>query len=245
MMVLKKILIVLWKCWFYLLTGVLVILIGFLWVYPLSFSARTFPLAYKGIRLWAVLIFYGSGFRLKVNKNAVLDKNKAYIFIANHSSILDIMVMCVLHPNHPIVFVGKEELAHVPIFGTIYKRICIVVNRKDVKSRTHVFTLAKEKIIQRESLVIFPEGGIPDDKSIVLDKFKDGPFTIGISTGVPIVVYTFKGLKEIFPESFWGGYPGTVKVNLIEIIEADGLTLDDKNKIKDDCYKIMYDNLTN
>lgn len=239
----KKILIVLWKCWFYLITGILVIVIGFLWVYPLSFSNRSFQMAYKGIRLWALLIFYGSGFRLKVERNIEIDKNKAYIFIANHSSIVDIMVMAILHPNHPIVFVGKEELAHIPIFGTIYKRICIVVNRKEVKSRTHVFALAKERIIRRESLVIFPEGGIPDDRSVVLDRFKDGAFTIGISTAAPIAVYTISGLKNMFPETFTVGYPGTVKVKLIEIIETEGLTLADKNNIKEDCYRMMYNAL--
>lgn len=239
----KNLLILIWKCWFYLLTALLVILIGVFWVYPLSFSARTFPFAYKGIRLWAILTFYGSGFRLKVERKKKLDKKQAYIFIANHTSILDIMVMSILHSRHPIVFVGKEELAHLPIFGTIYKRICIVVNRKDVKSRTHVFKLAKERISQGESIVIFPEGGIPNDRSTVLDHFKDGPFTIGISTGAPIAVYTIKGLKKMFPEKFFEGYPGKVKVKLIDVIQDENLTLADKTKIKESCFEMMYADL--
>lgn len=245
MKLVKKTLIFLWKCWFNLLTGLLVLLIGLLWVYPLSFSARSFPYAYKGIRLWAILIFYGSGFRMKVEYNKKLDKKKPYIFIANHTSTLDIMVMTILHKHHPIVFVGKEELVHIPIFGTIYKRICIVVNRKDIKSRTHVFKLAKERINQGESIVIFPEGGIPKNTDLILDKFKDGPFTIGISTGAPIVVYTIKGLKEMFPENFWKGYPGRVKVKLIEIIQDEKLTLADKDKIKDSCFEMMVADLKN
>lgn len=238
-----KIIILLWKLWFYLLTAILVILIGFLWVYPLSFFSKSFHIAYKGIRLWAILVFYGSGFRLKVERKDKLEKNKPHIFIANHTSIIDIMVMAIIHKNHPVVFVGKEELANIPIFGTIYKRICIVVNRKDIKSRTHVYTLAKERIMRSENIVIFPEGGIPDDKSIVLDRFKDGAFTIAVSSKTPIVVYTIKGLKEMFPDKFWEGFPGKVLVRQLEIIDTDNLSLDDKDKIKRQAFDIMYNDL--
>lgn len=245
MKLIKNILILIWKSWFILLTSTLVIVIGILWVYPLSYSVRTFPLAYKGIRLWAILSFYGLGFRMTVNRKKELENNRAYIFISNHTSILDIMVMAILHKHHPIVFVGKEELAHIPIFGKIYKRICIVVNRKDLKSRTHVFKLAKERIGLRESLVIFPEGGIPDNRKVRLAKFKDGPFTIGISTGTPIVVYTINGLKKMFPEVFFEGHPGRIQVNLIEIIEVNDLTLAQKDEIKMHCFKLMDADLNN
>lgn len=239
----KKILIGSWKCWVYFLTAILVIIIGVFWTYPLSLSAKTFPLAYKGIRLWAWLIFYGSGFRLDLEKVKELEKKQSYIFIANHSSVIDIMVMALIHKNHPVVFIGKEELTRIPIFGTIYKRICIVVNRKDMKSRTHVYQLAKERIQHGNSLIIFPEGGIPDDTSIILDHFKDGPFTIGISTQTPIAVYTIKGLKNMFPDEFFEGYPGKVTVKLLDIIHVKNLTLADKKEIKEKSFRMMFSDL--
>lgn len=151
--------------------------------------------------------------------------------------------MAIIHKNHPVVFVGKEELARLPIFGIIYKKICIVVNRSDKRSRTRVFNLAKQKIILGQSIVIFPEGGIPDDESIVLDKFKDGAVSIAIATKVPIAVYAIKGLKEMFPWSWTRGYPGKVKVNLIEIVRTENLTLGDKDQIKDEIYKKLYTEL--
>jgi len=239
----KKILTILWKCWFILLTSVLVIIIGIFWTFPFALSNKTFPLAYKGIRLWSILIFYGTGFRLDLNRVQTLDRNQPYIFISNHASILDIMIMALIHKHHPIVFVGKEELARLPIFGPIYRRICITVNRSDTKSRTRVFKLAKEKISSGQSIVIYPEGGIPHDDSISLQRFKDGAFTIAISTRVPIVVYCFKGVKEMFPWSWTKGYPGTAKVKLIDIIPTENLSLRDKDKIKEICYKKIYDDL--
>ncbi len=237
----KKILTLLWKIWFLILSTFLIITIGVFWTFPLALSSKTFPLAYKGIRLWAILIFYGLGFRLELSKNQNLEKDQPYIFISNHTSILDIMLMAILHKNHPIVFVGKDELAKLPIFGSIYRKICITVDRSDAKSRTRVFKLAKERISQGSSIVIFPEGGIPDDESVILGEFMEGAFMIAIATQVPIVIYSIKGLKKMFPWSWTRGYPGKVRVNLIDIIPTENLSLRDKSEVKEKSYRLIYD----
>lgn len=239
----KKILILLWKCWFIILTTFLVLTIGVFWTFPFALTNKTFPIAYKGIRLWAILIFYGSGFCFEISPNRTLDKSQPYIFISNHTSVLDIMLMAIIHKHHPIVFVGKEELARLPIFGPIYRRICITVDRSSTKSRMRVFKLAKQKINSGQSIVIYPEGGIPHDERITLQRFKDGAFTIAIATGAPIVVYSFKGMKEMFPWSWTRGYPGRAKVNLIDIIPTENLSLRDKDKIKEICYQKIHNDL--
>lgn len=233
----KEIIIILWKCWFLFLSTSIILTVGLFWTFPLAFSAKTFPLAYKGIRLWAILLFYGSGFRLKYEGNLELDPKKSYMFISNHTSIVDIVVMAIIHPHHPMVFVGKKELAKVPIFGIIFKRIAIMVDRNDQKSKAKVFRLAKEKIKLGKSIVIFPEGGVSDDVNLILDKFKDGAFTIATITDLPIAVYAFKGLKEMFPFSWKKGYPGTIRVKLLDIIETKELSLKDKEELKELCFQ--------
>ncbi|MFV0304702.1 MAG: lysophospholipid acyltransferase family protein [Moheibacter sp.] len=246
MEIIKKTVTLLWKCWFLLVTTILVLIIGIFWTFPLTFSPKTFPLAYKGIRLWAILVFYSSGFRLDFQKEkTTLNPTQPYIFISNHTSILDIMVMAIIHKHHPIVFVGKEELTKLPIFGTIYKQICITVDRLNAKSKARVFHLAKEKINLGKSIVIFPEGGIPDDESIVLQRFKDGAFSIAITSKVPIAVYSIKGLKEMFPWSWSRGYPGKVHVKRIDIVSTENLSLQDKDEVREICYQKLYNDLTN
>lgn len=233
----KEIFSLLWKCWFFLLATFLILTIGILWTYPLSFSQKTYPLAYKGIRLWAIICFYGSGFRLHFDKDLELNPNQSYLFISNHASLMDIAVMAIIHPKHPIVFVAKEELAKTPVFGTIFKRICIMVNRSDNTSKRRVFKLAKEKIDLGNSIVIFPEGGVSDDTDLILDQFKDGAFAIATITDLPIVVYTIKGLKEMFPFNWRKGYPGTVQVKLLDIIETKELSLKNINELKEICHQ--------
>lgn len=208
-----KILNYLWRAWLLILAFVFTLIFG-LPVYLFSFSKKHYKYAYRFVRYWSYCIFYGMGLRYELTRlsGETLDKNQQYVFISNHTSIMDIMLMCILCKDHPICFVGKKELVKIPIFGTIYKRICVMVDRGSARSRADVYRRCAEKMEEGNSIVIFPEGGVPDDTSIILDEFKDGAFTLSSKHNSPIVIYTFVGLKEIFPFDNSKGYPGTAKV---------------------------------
>lgn len=208
-----KILNYLWRAWLLILAFVFTLIFG-LPVYLLSFNKKHYKYAYRFVRYWSYCIFYGMGLQYELTKlsNEKLDKNQQYVFISNHTSIMDIMLMCILCADHPICFVGKKELVKIPIFGTIYKRICVMVDRGSARSRADVYRRCAEKMEEGNSIVIFPEGGVPDDTSIILDEFKDGAFTLSSKHHSPIVIYTFVGLKEIFPFDNSKGYPGKAKV---------------------------------
>lgn len=210
----------LWRGWFILLAFVFLLVLG-IPVLLFSISPKHFKYAYFFMRLWCRILFYGMGFRYDIIRRTQkkLDINRQYIFISNHTSLMDVMLMCVLHPNHPICFIGKAELAKVPIFNIIYRRVCILVDRKNPKSRAEVYTKAAEKMRNGQNLVIFPEGGVSDDMSIVLDNFKDGAFKISSQSQIPIAVYTFIGLKEMFPFDNGKGCPGKVTVIFNDILE--------------------------
>jgi 1-acyl-sn-glycerol-3-phosphate acyltransferase len=74
-----------------------------------------------------------------------------------------------------------------------------MVDRNSARSRADVYRRCAERMQQGHSVVIFPEGGVPDDTSIVLDQFKDGAFILATKHQFPIAVFSFKGLKEMFP----------------------------------------------
>lgn len=210
----------LWKVWIYfLLIFIIILLSPFLLVSILSL--KTYPIFFKIARLWAYLVFYGSGFRYTLEDKCPDRKNKSFILVANHTSMIDILLMLILMDKNPFVFVGKAELTKVPVFGFFFKRTSIVVDRSNAQSRALVFEEAKRRIQAGLSVCIFPEGGVPDDESILLDAFKDGAFKLAKEHQLSILPVTIYGLKEFFPFRFFSGYPGRVVCTIHEAYHFD------------------------
>lgn len=229
---------VLWKIWFYFLMTVVIILMSPLLVLTIS-SDRTYPYFFILARFWAKVVFYGMGFRYRVEWQQKPEKGKSYMLISNHTSMMDIMLMLILIKDNPFVFVGKQELAKLPIFGFFYKRTCILVDRGNSQSRMQAIKSAEDKIKLGRSICIFPEGGVSDDKSVVLDEFKDGAFRLAIEHQIEIVPMSFGGLKRYFPFEFLAGYPGRVPVVVHPFIETKGKTLADRKEVKQQAREMM------
>lgn len=210
----------LWRLWLIILATVLTATIG-IPVYLLSFKKSHYKYAYRFIRIWCLGLFYGMGFRYKLIRETAkkIDPARQYVFISNHTSLIDVLLPCILMPHHPLCYVGKKELVKIPIFGTIYKRVCVMVDRSSAKSRADVYRRCAERMAEGDSVVIFPEGGVPDDTSILLDQFKDGAFILSSKHHVPIAIFAFKGLKEMFPFDYSKGYPGVVEVLFLDVLE--------------------------
>lgn len=217
-----KVLNYIWRGWMVILGAVLTPILG-IPVLLFSIKKEHYPYAYFFIRLWCFGMFYGMGFRYELINltDKKIDKKTQYVFISNHTSIMDVMLPCILMPHHPLCYVGKKELVKIPIFGTIYKRICVMVDRSSARSRADVYRRCAERMEEGQSIVIFPEGGVPDDTSVILDSFKDGAFTLSWKHQSPIAVFTFVGLKEMFPFDYEKGYPGKVKIYFNDVLEPN------------------------
>tara|TARA_R110002096_G_scaffold294378_1_gene488703 strand:+ start:5601 stop:6281 length:681 start_codon:yes stop_codon:yes gene_type:complete len=184
-----------------------------------------YPFFFKIARVWAKIILIGMGFNYRIKREQTPEKDKSYMFIANHTSMADIMLMLVSVKN-PFVFVGKQELAKIPLFGFFYKRTCILVDRSSAKSRQAVFLRAQRRLKTGVSICIFPEGGVPEEH-IMLDEFKDGAFRLAINHQIPIVPITFADNKRRFSYTFFSGSPGKMRVKIHEFLSTKGLTVDD------------------
>lgn len=160
------------------------------------------------------------------------------MIVANHTSMTDIMLMLVVIKN-PFVFVGKQELAKIPLFGFFYKRTCILVDRGSSKSRLEVFNQAQKRINNGLSVCIFPEGGVPDDESIILDTFKDGAFRLALDHQIPIVPVTFADNKKRFSFTFFSGSPGIMRVHVSKIVNTFGKTSLDRKDIREEIRAII------
>ncbi|WP_067146751.1 lysophospholipid acyltransferase family protein [Pseudotamlana agarivorans] len=224
MKILKYIFWTFYRIWFYILVC-LPILILFPFLILSILKESWYPFFFRLARIWAKFILMGMGFVPIIKREEALDKSKSYMFIANHTSMADIMLMLVTVKN-PFVFVGKAELAKIPLFGFFYKRTCILVDRSSAKSRHAVFLRAQKRLKSGLSICIFPEGGVPEEH-IELDTFKDGAFRLAINHQIPVVPLTFADNKKRFSFTFFSGSPGRMRVKVHKLIPTSGLTIDD------------------
>lgn len=231
---------ILWRVWFYVLMAIPILLM-FPFLLVSILSDKGYPYFFKMARIWAKFILFGMGFYYKIEREQTLDSHKSYMLVANHTSMADIMLMLATVRN-PFVFVGKQELAKIPLFGFFYKRTCILVDRSCSKSRMAVFKKAQKRINHGLSICIFPEGGVPDE-SIILDNFKDGSFRLAIDHRIPIVSITFGDNKKRFSYTFFSGSPGIMRVKVHQPIETAGKTDKDRKEIREEVRQIILDQI--
>ncbi len=240
--ILKNTAILFWRIWFYVLTVVVIIVLLPMLLVLVAYD-RFYPTFFALCRIWSKIVIYGMGFYPQVNRMQKMQKGKNYMFIANHTSMLDIMLMFFLVPDNPFVFVGKKEIAKMPLFGYFYKKTSILVDRSSAESRKDVYRQAKEKLSKGLSICIFPEGLVPDDESVVLADFKDGAFSLSIEHQIPIVPMSFYDCKKRFSFTFFSGSPGTLRVKIHPFVETKGLVSGDRKVLKQQVYDLMYDDL--
>lgn len=240
MKLLKMLLWAIWRIWFYIMMGIpIIIMFPFLMISILK--EKWYPYFFVMARIWAKCILFGSGFYYKIEREEIIKTQQSYMFVANHTSMTDIMLMLAVVRN-PFVFVGKKELSKIPLFGFFYKRTCILVDRNSSKSRLEVFDRAQKRLNQGLSICIFPEGGVPNE-SILLDEFKDGAFRLAIEHQIPIVPITFADNKKRFSYTFFSGSPGLMRVKTHFQIPTKGLEITNKKELKEKVKNVIYDQL--
>ncbi|WP_372793489.1 lysophospholipid acyltransferase family protein [Lutibacter sp.] len=230
-----------WRVWF--LAWLLLTMIP---VFPVlivvTSSEKLYPVFFKIARVWAKTLIFVMGFKVILEENQVLAKEKSFMFCPNHTSMIDVMVMLSVTKN-PFVFVGKKELTKIPIFGFFYKRTCIIVDRSNSKSRLAVFDEARRRMSEGLDICIFPEGLVPDDESVVLSEFKNGAFKLAIEHQIPIVPITMYDCKKRFSYTFFSGSPGKLRIKIHHFIKTEGLTLKDNDSLKKQTFDVIYNEL--
>lgn len=221
--------------------GVIVFAVLFFILLPLLCIPILFPKYHQltGIinRWWARLMFAFIFIPFQTESRSKLDRKRQYVFCPNHFSYLDIPTVGL--SSHNVIFVGKSEMAKIPLFGFMYSKLHITVDRSKLKSRYASLEKSFQAIEEGKSLVIFPEGGIITEKDPVLSKFKDGPFRVAIEKQIPIVPVTIPYNWIILPpdEFLLRWHP--LKVIFHEPIETIGLTLKDLDTLKENVYQII------
>ncbi|MGD1891620.1 MAG: lysophospholipid acyltransferase family protein [Cyclobacteriaceae bacterium] len=189
-------------------------------------------------QFWSRAFLNGMGVPAIVHGKEYLKKNQAYVITPNHFSLLDIALMGYI--PKPFVFVGKDSLAKIPLFGDMFRKLHITVDRSSLKSRYGAMERSLVAVEEGKSLVMYPEGGIRTDNPPQLASFKNGPFKVAIEKQIPIVPVTIPFNYIILPDD------GKLLMRPIRPvlvihppIETVGLTSNNVAELKEKTYAII------
>jgi 1-acyl-sn-glycerol-3-phosphate acyltransferase len=164
-----------------------------------------------------------------------------YIIVSNHASYYDIFLLYSILPNHRFLFMGKSEILTYPLVKTFFKKLNIPVFRNDKRLAAKSFIQAKQALAEGWSIVLFPEGGIPDENRPQMIPFKEGAFKLAKSAKVPLVPLTFLDNHHIFsdPGDLDYAHPGISRVVMHPVISAEEVEHSTEKELLEKCFNTI------
>mgnify|MGYP003583706321 CR=1 FL=1 len=190
------------------------------------------------LRIWAFLFSFLSFFWITTKYKGNVDRSKSHIYIGNHGSYLDAVAVCLSIPQY-FSALGKVEITKVPIFGLIYKRIVVLIDRSSKESREQSVAALKKDIANGQSILIFAEGTMNQTEKPLAD-FYDGAFRIAIETQTSIIPFVMINNRKLLPRKDpLMARPGLITTILLPEVSVAGLILDDIPSLKKQVYDVM------
>ena len=188
--------------------------------------------------VWIRSFFLLIGCRLKVKGKENFKPGEKYIVTCNHNSFIDVPVATPFIPGANKT-IAKAELAKIPIFGLVYKRGSILVDRKDKKSRQDSFRKMKNVLDLGMHMCIYPEG-TRNKTDKPLKEFHDGAFRLAIETSTSIIPTLIFNTKKVLPadKSFYF-HPGQMEMHFLPAVKAE--EGENYQLLKEKVYRIMSD----
>ncbi len=181
-----------------------------------------------GAGLWADLATSLSGVDLRVEGEQHLWSHRPAVFIFNHQSGFDpILLFKMLRRD--LTGVGKQEILYNPVFGPVFAAAGVVfIDRADSAKAVEALKPAVQALQDGVSLAIAPEG----TRSLTprLGAFKKGAFRIAMEAGVPIVPVVFKNVLDALPKDALIVRPATVEAVVLPPVDTSKWTLGTLNR---------------
>jgi 1-acyl-sn-glycerol-3-phosphate acyltransferase len=186
-----------------------------------SLFERSGRFAHWCARTWSRLILVTTGVEVELSGLDRLDRDRAYVFVANHQSIYDIPIIFWSLP-YQIRIIAKASLGAFPFIGWHLRHTGhMLVDRKQPARALHVFARASKLMKEGLCLIVFPEGTRSRDGRVA--PFKGGSFLLALRTGLPVVPLSVVGSRHVMLKGRLATYPGHVKLIVHEPIDTSGL----------------------
>jgi 1-acyl-sn-glycerol-3-phosphate acyltransferase len=175
---------------------------------------------YNLSRIWMNIFFFFTFVRRKFKGKEHFKNGENYVVVCNHNTFMDVPLSSPGIPGANKT-IAKAELTKIPLFGIIYKRGSVLVDRKSEESRKASFGKMKQTLAMGLHMCIYPEG-TRNKTSEPLQRFHDGAFRLAIETGNAIVPTLIFYTKIVMPRRFFYFWPHRVEMHFLPPVSVDG-----------------------
>ena len=152
------------------------------------------------------------------------DARRPYLFVSNHRSMADVYMLALL--PWEMKFLSKDSVFRIWLLGWEMKVAGdIALTRGDKESARKAMLEMRQRLLDKSSVVIFPEGTRSADGRIA--RFRDGAFRLAIDLGVDIVPLAISGTETALPKHSLVFQRTTATVEVLPPLSTAGLTAAD------------------
>lgn len=171
------------------------------------------------INIAAALGCWGGRLRLHITGKEKLPKDRRILYVGNHVSNFDPVIMLHAFPKAKLAYISKLSNFKIPWFGRYIRRCCFMdIDRENPRNAIVTINRAAELLKNQEvSIGVYPEG--TRSKTAELLPFHNGVFKIAQKANVDIAVVSLIGTEKIHENFPWRRTD--VYVDVLHIIPAD------------------------
>ncbi len=190
-------------------------------------------------RIWMSVWLPLAGIRLVIKGKEHFAKGENYVVVCNHNSFMDVPVTSPGIPGGNKT-IAKIEFTKIPLFGIIYRRGSVLVDRKSEESRSKSYAYMKKVLEMGLHMCIYPEG-TRNKTELPLKEFKDGAFRLAIETDKNIIPAVLFNTKNVLPQHqkffFW---PGKIEMHFLPPVSVHDLTMADVKALNQNVFNKMW-----
>lgn len=210
-----------------------------IWITILWPEPRRTILVFRVFKVWMSVFFIFSGVRRVYKGKQNFKKGENYIVVCNHNSFMDVPLSSPGIPGTNKT-IAKKEMAAIPIFGMVYKRGSVIVDRKSEESRRKSYMKMKEVLDMGLHMCIYPEG-TRNKSTEPLQRFHDGAFKLAVETKKQVIPAVIFHTRKVLPRKTFYFWPHHVEMHFLAPVSVEEKTA---QQLKEEVFEIMKSRLT-
>jgi putative phosphoserine phosphatase/1-acylglycerol-3-phosphate O-acyltransferase len=174
------------------------------------------------ISTWADVATAFAGIELEVEGEEHLWSRRPAVFIFNHQSAVDTLLVAKLL-RRDFTGIAKQEIRRNPLFGPAFAFAGVVfIDRAAGAKAIHSLEPALKALREGRSIAIAPEG--TRSRTPQLGRFKKGAFHLAMQAAVPIVPIVFLNALDVLPRGALVLRPANVRAVVLSPIDTRSWT---------------------